>query len=156
VERSFFRLVEQPTLGGETHVETAAISPDSATALGERVECRLVIEARQDIDYIMVESPKPGGFEPLNPLSGWDAGMRRLDAGEATADRTGRNAYRDEHDDRSVFFLQHLQAGRWEIRYRMRSAFAGDFRALPATAAAMYAPVLAANTTAGRIEITPK
>ncbi len=156
VERSFFRLVEQPTLGGETHVETAAISPDSATALGERVECRLVIEARQDIDYIMVESPKPGGFEPLNPLSGWDAGMRRLDAGEATADRTGRNAYRDEHDDRSVFFLQHLQAGRWEIRYRMRSAFAGDFRALPATAAAMYVPVLAANTTAGRIEITPK
>jgi len=155
VERAFFRVIEQPTLGGETHLETAAISPGGPTVLGERVECRLVIEVPQDIDYVMVESPKPGGFEPLNPLSGWDAQMRRVNAGEGSADAIGRNVYRDEHDDRSVFFLQHLQAGRWEIRYQMRSAFAGNFRTLPAMATAMYVPVLAANTTAERVEIKP-
>jgi uncharacterized protein YfaS (alpha-2-macroglobulin family) len=160
VGRSFFRLVEQPTLGGAIHLESEAISTGVATALDERVECRLVIEALHDVDYVMVESPKPGGFEPLNPVSGWDARMQRLEAGQDRAgengtDGAGQRVYRYEHDDRSVFFLQHLPAGRWEIRYRMRSAFAGDFRALPATAIAMYVPVLAANSTAERVGIHP-
>jgi uncharacterized protein YfaS (alpha-2-macroglobulin family) len=67
----------------------------------------------------------------------------------------GRSLYREEHPDRSVFFLHHLPAGTWELRYTLRASFAGDYRALPVVAQAMYAPVVSANTDARRLVIQP-
>lgn len=60
---------------------------------------------------------------------------------------------REELDDRCVFFLDHLPAGRREIRHAMRAVFAGDFRALPVTAEAMYVPVIAAHSIATRLRV---
>lgn len=75
--------------------------------------------------------------------------------GALARDGGGRPVYREEHPDRSVFFLPRVEAGRWEIRYRMRAVFPGDYRALPATVEAMYVPALDANTEARRLRISP-
>ena len=127
-------------------------------ARSDLVECRVLVQAQHDLEYVAIEVPKPGGCEPLNPLSGWDATMRSVDdtsLREETddAEERGHRIYREEHPDRSVFFLPSLTAGSWEIRYRMRAAFSGDYRALPATVEAMYVPVLTGNSDARRLQI---
>ncbi|MEO7412900.1 MAG: alpha-2-macroglobulin family protein [Opitutaceae bacterium] len=158
VSREFVRIAEKDTVIGIPLSESQLLPADGAVVFNhERVECRLTLEVPHDLDYVILESPKPGGCEPINALSGWDASLRRsgTEVGNNSADRAtpGHPIYREEHDDQSVFFLSHLPAGRWEIRYTMRALFAGDFRALPATAAAIYVPVIAANTDARRIQI---
>ena len=161
--RSLARLVEQPTLLGTVRL-VPQVLPEKAGSLmrGERLEYRVQISTAHDLDYVMVVAPKPAGCEPLNPLSGWDAELKPLATadgpatGDADDDNEGRQVYREEHDDRSVFFLPHLAAGRWEIRYTMRAAFAGDYRVLPVTMEAMYVPLLAAHSDSRRLQIESK
>lgn len=125
---------------------------------GDLLECKVTINAKHDLDYVLIESPKPGGAEPVHPLSGWDVVMRPAGAAADAADAMplfGRSwrVFREEHADRSALFLPHLPAGRWELVYTMKAAFSGDFRALPVTASAMYVPYIAANTEAERLGI---
>ena len=65
----------------------------------------------------------------------------------------GRPIYREERDDKSVFFLDHVEAGNWEIRFGLRATTPGDYRALPVKAAAMYVPEVRANSDARRVRI---
>jgi uncharacterized protein YfaS (alpha-2-macroglobulin family) len=158
VTREFVRVADKETIIGIPSSESSLLPAVGAAVFNhERIECRLTFEVPHDLNYVILESPKPGGCEPLNQLSGWDANLRHLGKEIAGANQSrvmyGRPLYREEHDDRSVFFLPHLPAGRWEIHYTMRALFAGNFRALPATAAAIYVPMIAANTEASRITI---
>ena len=70
-----------------------------------------------------------------------------------TEDGAGRPIYREEHDDKSVFFLDRLEAGTWEIRFGMRAVTPGNFRALPVQVEAMYVPEIRANSDARRVRI---
>jgi len=72
---------------------------------------------------------------------------------EHEKDEKGRAIYCEEHDDKSVFFLDHIEAGTWEIRFGMRATTPGDFRALPVQASAMYVPEVRANSDARRVRI---
>ncbi len=160
VSRRFVRLAEAPVLLGPPRLQPESLdAPGAGVTRNELVECRLVLETSHPIGYLAIESPRPAGCEPAHVLSGWDARLAELDrpapSGSApvVARSSGRAVYREEHDDRSVFFLPHLPAGRWELVYRLRATFAGDFRALPATVAAMYVPALAANGTAARLVV---
>ncbi len=67
--------------------------------------------------------------------------------------RTSEPIYREERDEKSVFFLDRLEAGTWEIRFGMRAVRPGDFRALPARVEAMYVPEIRANSDARRVAI---
>lgn len=160
VTREFSRISETNTVIGLAANVTKPLPATGGAVLDrELVECRLILEVPHDLDYVIVESPKPGGCEPLNPLSGWDATLRRdrlrpeESAGRPNAPDQGAPLYREEHDDRSVFFLPHVAAGRWEISYKLRALFPGDFRVLPASSAAIYVPVISANTDARRLTI---
>lgn len=158
ITRSYARLTERTTLLGQRVAEPQLLpAVDARLARNEQLECRLVLEVKHPLDYVAIESPKPAGCDPLNPLSGWDATLSSLAASPASASsRPGQRIYRDEHADRSVFFLPHLPAGRWELRYTLRGTFAGDFRILPATTGAMYVPVIAAHSEARRLTIAEK
>jgi uncharacterized protein YfaS (alpha-2-macroglobulin family) len=127
---------------------------------GEQVTAVMTLNVPNDLEYVMVEVPKPAGCEPLNPLSGWDARIERID--ETTSAKTspktdnddaGYPVYREEHDDKSVFFLDHLSAGKWQIRFGLRAVTPGNFRVLPAQAQAMYIPEICANSDALRVKI---
>lgn len=158
VTREFSRLVESPTLLGNTLARPQPLSTAGGRlARNEQLECRLILELKHPLEYLAIESPKPAGGEPLNPLSGWDATLRPLHSGNGRSPNVSpRPVYREEHDDRSVFFLPRLDAGRWEIRYTLRAAFSGDFRVLPATASAMYVPAISAHSEARRLTIADK
>ncbi len=154
VARRFERQKSEPTLVGTLRLTSTPLEVTGAAGAGEEVTARVTLTASNDCEYVMISVPKPAGCEPLNPLSGWDARLVRLDrSAAAEPGDNGQALYREEHDDRSVFFLDHLEAGRWELRFRLRAVTPGDFRALPVVAEAMYAPEIAANSDARRLRI---
>jgi hypothetical protein len=157
--RAFDRQKARATLAGTLYF-TPEPQPVNGTAVaGEQVVARVALNVPNDLEYVMVEVPKPAGCEPLNPLSGWDARLVRIGNGGTAlaAGVSGEDAgvpiYREEHDDRSVFFIDALHAGNWEIRFGLRAVHPGEYRALPVHAEAMYVPEVRANSDARRLRI---
>jgi len=106
---------------------------------GDMVEIELVIESKNDYEYIVFEDMKAAGFEPVKVRSGYSA--------------NGMGAYMELRDERVVFFVRWLARGKHSIAYRMRAEIPGKFSALPTKAHAMYAPELKANSDEIKIRI---
>ncbi|MGB4729155.1 MAG: MG2 domain-containing protein [Thermogutta sp.] len=99
---------------------------------GDLVEIELILESKNDYEYLVFEDMKPAGFEPIDLRSGY------------TRDAAG--AYVEFRDNRVVFFCRALPRGRQSISYRMRAEIPGKFSALPTKGYGMYAPELRANS----------
>jgi hypothetical protein len=153
--REFERRVPVQTVAGTVRFTSESIGRAGSARQGEEVVAVVTINLPNELEYLAIEVPKPAGCEPLNPLSGWDARIRNLDSppDEKGIADSGAPIYREEHDSQSVFFIDHLEAGRWEIRFGMRATFAGDYRAAPVMVEAMYAPEVRANTDSRRLKI---
>ena len=158
--RSFVRQKQEPTLLGTLRITPEPLPADgkaNAAVTGEQVTARVTLIVPNELEYVMVEVPKPAGCEPLNPLSGYDATLREVTSAKdqvpSNSAAEGRSIYREEHDDQSVFFIDALAAGDWEIVFSLRATTPGDFRALPAEASAMYVPEVRANSDAQRVRI---
>jgi uncharacterized protein YfaS (alpha-2-macroglobulin family) len=99
---------------------------------GALVEVELVIESKNDYEYLMFEDMKPAGFEAVEQRSGYNA--------------KGMPAYVEYRDNRVALFARQLLRGRHSVAYRLRAEIPGRFSALPTIAQAMYAPELRANS----------
>ncbi|MEE4265902.1 MAG: MG2 domain-containing protein [Desulfobacteraceae bacterium] len=99
---------------------------------GDLVEVELVIESKNDYEYLVFEDMKAAGFEAVNVRSGYDGNEM--------------GAYVEYRDRKVCFFVQHLARGRHSVSYRLRAEIPGKFSALPTRAYAMYAPELKANS----------
>jgi alpha-2-macroglobulin len=106
---------------------------------GDLVEIELVIESKNDYEYILFEDMKAAGFEPVDQRSGY--------AGK------GLPAYVEYRDDRAAFFVRSLARGRHSVSYRSRAEIPGRFAALPTKATAMYAPELRGNSDEIKLNI---
>jgi alpha-2-macroglobulin len=89
---------------------------------GDLVEIELVIESKNDYEYLMFEDMKAAGFEPVELRSGYGSGSK------------GLRAYVEYRDNRVVFFVRWLPRGRHSLNYRMRAEIPGRFSALPTQA----------------------
>jgi uncharacterized protein YfaS (alpha-2-macroglobulin family) len=99
---------------------------------GDLVEVELVIESKNDYEYLVFEDMKAAGFEPVEVRSGY------------TGNEMG--AYVEFRDQKVAFFVRRLARGNHSVSYRLRAEIPGRFSALPARAYAMYAPELRANS----------
>jgi len=99
---------------------------------GEVVEVELILESKNDYEYLVFEDRKAAGFEPVEVRSGY------------RGDSLG--AYMELRDDRVSFLLRQLPRGRHSISYRLRAEIPGRFSALPALGYGMYAPELRGNS----------
>jgi len=106
---------------------------------GDLVEIELVIDSKNDYEYIIFEDMKAAGFEPEKLRSGYTA--------------NGMGAYMELRDNRVVFFVRRLMRGKHSIAYRMRAEIPGKFSALPTKAYAMYAPELKGNSDEIKLKI---
>ena len=106
---------------------------------GDLVEIELVIESKNDYEYVIFEDMKAAGFEPVDVRSGY------------TGNEMG--AYVEFRDNRVAFFVQRLARGRHSVTYRTRAEIPGHFSALPTRGHAMYAPELRANSDEIRLGI---
>ena len=152
VERDFSRLIATPTVLGPARFSTAVMGPSGSVAASDEVHASVQLNVPHELHYVMVTIPKPAGCEPLNPLSGWDVTLKRRDVDDEAFNRE-RLLYREEHDDHTAIFIDRIEPGEWEITTRLRAVTSGDYRALPATAEAMYVPEIAANSDARRVTV---
>ncbi|QDT97044.1 alpha-2-macroglobulin family protein [Gimesia aquarii] len=115
---------------------------DSETALksGDLVEVELVLESKNDYEYLVFEDYKVAGFEPVGVRSGY-AGI-------------GLKAYREYRDDRVVFYVRRLARGKHSLNYRLRAEIPGLFSGLPTQGYGMYAPELKANSDEIKVKIS--
>jgi uncharacterized protein YfaS (alpha-2-macroglobulin family) len=104
----------------------------AALKSGDLVEVELIINSKNDYEYLVFEDMKAAGFEPLEVRSGY------------TDNEMG--AYVEFRDQKVAFFAQRLARGKHSVSYRLRAEIPGKFSALPTRAYAMYAPELKANS----------
>jgi uncharacterized protein YfaS (alpha-2-macroglobulin family) len=107
---------------------------------GDRIEVELILDSKNDYEYLLFSDLKAAGFEALDSLSGYIAGA-------------GLNAYMEPRDQSVNFFIRALPRGTHTLRYQLRAEAPGTYKALPATAEAMYAPELRANSDDKVLEI---
>jgi hypothetical protein len=144
VERRYFKLTPADrsleVAGGRGQVveqrvekyDRTEIPNSGSVTSGDLLEIELVIESKNDYEYILFEDMKAAGCEPLALRSGY--GGNEL------------GAYMELRDNRVTFFVRQLARGRHSVSYRMRAETPGRFSALPTKASAMYAPELRGNS----------
>ena len=104
---------------------------------GDLIEVELNVLSRNSYESILIEDRKPAGFEPVDPVSGYQDG-----------------AYVEFRDARVCFFVHHLRQGTHTFRYRLRAETPGTVSALPATVEGMYAPELRGNSDEFQTTVT--
>jgi uncharacterized protein YfaS (alpha-2-macroglobulin family) len=152
VQRRYFKLTPadktEVVAGGrgqavEQQVEKydrTLIAPGDELTSGDLVEVELVVDSKNDYEYIMLEDMKAAGFEPVEVRSGYNGNEL--------------GAYVEYRDERVALFCRTLARGQHSLNYRLRAEIPGRFSALPTKASAMYAPELKANSDEFKLRIT--
>jgi hypothetical protein len=119
--------------------ERTPISNLGVVASGDLLEIELVIESKNDYEYILFEDMKAAGVEPVAVQSGYNGNEL--------------GAYVELRDNRVALFVRNLARGRHSVSYRMRAEIPGQFSALPTKISAMYAPELRGNSAEHKLRI---
>lgn len=107
---------------------------------GELIEVELILDSKNDYEYLLLEDRKPSGFEPDDQRSGYIF--------------EGLRAYRELRDDRVSFFLSNLARGQHSVSYRLRAETPSQkVSALPAKIEGMYAPELVGNSDEFKLRV---
>lgn len=150
VQRALYRVSDE----GKKRTK---LEPGTSINAGDLIETVLRFEAKQAIDYLMLEDWKFAGLETQDTHSGWINASRpsnpEQDEPDAFTWSNGPSFYREIRDDRIVSFARHLPQGHWQIRYESRAETPGVYRAKPCIAEAMYAPQIRGNSSSGSLEI---
>jgi hypothetical protein len=142
----------------------------SAAKAGELVLVDLVVVSPEPREQVVIDDPLPAGLEPVQTelattaswLRGTDAGGEgdEGDADAATDDaRAGGKAFswsfyhREMHDDRALFFVEHMAAGIYHYRYLARATTPGKFVVPPTRAECMYEPETFGRTAGASFEV---
>ena len=91
---------------------------------GDLVEVELLIDSKNDYEYLLFEDPRAAGFEPMAVRSGNNG--------------NDMGAYMEVRDDRVCFYARRVARGKHSVSYRMRAEIPGKFSALPSKASAMW------------------
>jgi uncharacterized protein YfaS (alpha-2-macroglobulin family) len=153
VEREYYKLVPvaattkvegqrgQPVEQKVEKFDRLKLKEGDTLKSGDLVEIELIIESKNDYEYILFEDMKAAGFEAVSQQSGYGTGSK------------GLPAYVEYRDNRVAFFVRWLARGRHSVNYRTRAEIPGKFAALPTKASAMYAPELRGNSDEIKLNI---
>jgi len=148
VERRYFKLTPRlvnHTEGKRTWQELtydrSELKSRAWLRSGDLVEVELVLEAKNDYEYLVFEDMKPAGCEPVEVRSG-------------TGEGAGVYSYMELRDEKVVFFISHMPQGRRAVRYRVRAEIPGQFHALPTNGYSMYAPDVRCLSDEWRVNIS--
>jgi uncharacterized protein YfaS (alpha-2-macroglobulin family) len=152
VKREYYRETTQPMLLGGTRLVKTLLRDGDTLKSGDRIEVRLLVEAKNNYEYLLFEDKKPAGCEAVEVQSGEGAWARAQQAdgkfeGESTF------IYQEWRDQHVASFISQLKAGVHEIRYMLRAETPGQFHALPVKGHAMYVPEIRANSDETRFTV---
>lgn len=142
VGREYLRATRVADRRGRPRWLTAPFDARQPLAVGEAVLVRLTLTAPKALSHLLIEDPRPAGFE-VDALLPEGAERPWSTQGEV-------------RDDRSVFFVGSLPQGRSVIEYLLRPELEGGFTALPTRVTGMYAPDLEARGGEERLTVAPR
>ena len=107
---------------------------DGEVRVGERVRWVYDVTADRDFDQVSLQSTRPAGLEPRDPLSGvvWTNGMV---------------CYRMVHDADNEYFIEHLPKGKHTFTDECVAVRAGRFDGGIARVQSVFAPEFSATST---------
>ena len=82
VRREYWKLVGRPTLLEGTVFDRVPLADQGSITSGERVEVVLTLEAKNDLEYLVLEDMKPAGLEAVQVRSGEPIAARELQRSE--------------------------------------------------------------------------
>jgi uncharacterized protein YfaS (alpha-2-macroglobulin family)/TolA-binding protein len=110
--------------------------PSVATAgSGDLFRCVVTLDARQDLDYALLEVPLPAGCEVVEGRE------------------QGTFARFERRDDRAVFFMSRLATGRHVFSFVLQAVFPGDYHVMPAMVSGMYEPEVEGRSAERRLRV---
>lgn len=151
VNRSYYKLVREDRThtvhdqrGQATAMKEAAyrkvpLQTGDQVQSGDLILVELMVESKNDYEFLAFEDPKPAGAEPVALRSG-------VTFGEAVANLELR-------DEKVVFFMSRLSRGKLKLDYRLRAQIPGSFHVMPTHGFAMYAPEIQATSDELRLGI---
>ena len=130
----------QPVQPTEQEYTRTGIKDGETVTSGDLIEVELVVNAKNDYEYLIFEDMKAAGFEPVDLRSGASYG-------------DGLSSNVELRDEKVAFFVDRLPQGRRVLRYRVRAEVPGQFHALPTNGYAMYAPEVRAISDEMRVGV---
>jgi len=108
--------------------------------VGDKLIVRLIINAREDFEFMELKDMRGSGLEPIEVLSGY-------------RHRNGLTFYQVTKDAATYFFFDRIRKGHYELEYELRANNPGDFSAGNAILKSLYAPEFSAKTEGRRLQV---
>lgn len=134
VERAYFVREKQGT-----DVKLRPLQSADVLHAGDEVEIHLTLHTDSAFEYVLLQDPKPAGFESPNLLSGWEY--------------QNVSFYREEKDAATNFFINWVPRGTLTLHYTLQPTVSGQLHVLPAQAQSMYAPEYAAHSASASFTV---
>jgi len=154
LRREFFRLTPSAvTSDGKIHFRAQPVAGSTIRA-GETVLMKVQLETPVALPYVVLEAPLPSGGEVVAD----DPRKENLEGGESESFLEGDWGewwwtHQDILDDRLVFFVTHLPAGKSEFHTMVRMEMPGSFQLSPITVAGMYTNRVRAYSTLDSLKV---
>ena len=116
------------------------LEPFTTLNVGDKVQVRITLDARKDLDYITVTDERAACFEPVDKISGYKWGE-------------GVFYYNEVKDSNNNLFVTSLRKGVHTITYDVMVTNIGTFASGIASAQCQYSPQVTAHTAATVIEV---
>ncbi|MFN7915295.1 MAG: MG2 domain-containing protein [Vicinamibacterales bacterium] len=142
--RQYFTLTPVTVKGRIVYRETPLTG---SVKTGDLLLVKLTVAGAKDWRYLQIEDPLPAGFESIERES-------QYELEKPPAWNFGSN--REMRDDRTVYFLDNLAAGREDFSYLLRATTPGTFNAMPARVSPMYVPDVTASSDVATVVVTPE
>jgi TonB-dependent SusC/RagA subfamily outer membrane receptor len=115
------------------------ITAGNALKIGTLVTVRLVLNIKDDVEYVHLKDLRAAAFEPVDVISSYEY-------------KDGLGYYRSTRDAATHFFFDHINKGTYVLEYDVRVNNAGEFSNGITTLQSMYAPEFSGHTKGIRVK----
>lgn len=120
--------------------ELQKITSKNELKTGDLVTVRLIISAKEDMEYVHLKDMRASCFEPVNVLSEYQY-------------KDGLGYYMSTKDTATHFFFDGIDKGTYALEYDIRVNNSGEFSNGITTIESMYAPEFSSHTKGIRIKV---
>lgn len=117
------------------------ITKENPLKIGDLVTVRLIITAKESMEFVHLKDMRAAAFEPVNILSEYQW-------------KSGLGYYMSTKDIATHFFFDNISKGTYVLEYDVRVNNKGDFSNGITTIQSMYAPEFAGHTKGERVSVT--
>ncbi|MBF4470195.1 alpha-2-macroglobulin family protein [Flavobacterium sp. HJJ] len=120
--------------------ELQKITAKNKLKIGDLVTVRLIISAKEDMEFVHLKDMRASCFEPVDVLSGYEY-------------KGGLGFYRSTKDVATHFFFDQINKGTYILEYDIRVNNTGNFSNGISTIESMYAPEYTSHTKGIRVNV---